>query len=186
MNLYFYLGTIASFFLALTAAAAGAGQLPPGIAGTYHSTNGFVAYVVNGATVPLAGSTCQLTQPFSFSAFGSESGSISYAFNCSTGFQAQAQGDDFNPSRGPYQNGYNSISSFYIVNNSGIVEAVERDQTTTWGFGSMVNYQHQKLVIVGPVTNANGQKTLSFELRNDQTNVQNDQITVYHMDLIQD
>jgi len=149
------------------------------LAGYWHSVGGYVSNVSD--------STCYTTQSFSWVTAGADSANFTYSFSCSTGYQGQSQALDFNPDNGTYQNGYNSVSSEFLVNSSNIVDGIQREQTTTWGFGSMVNYQYQTVRIVGPSSSGpNGQQTLSFDLTNSQSNVNGGQGTTYHLDLVRD
>jgi hypothetical protein len=155
------------------------------LSGSYHSSSGFVGTLVQGTVAAESGTSCQTSQSLVISTSSPDVGSITYSFSCSDGFQGQVQGDDFNPAAGSYVNGYNTISSQFL-STAGTVTGIERDQLTTWGFGNMVSYQHQNIYITSLSLTAAGKKTVTFELRNDQTNQNNDSVTVYHLELIQD
>jgi hypothetical protein len=151
-------------------------DLLPSISGAWHSVNG---YVLN-----YNGSVCYTTQGFYLNSNGSDSANFSYSFSCSTGYQGQMQGLDFNPKFGSYQNGYNTIFSQFIYNNNQQV-GLERKMTTTWGFGSMINFQYQTVRITVSKRDLEGRpEQLSFEVNNSQSNVQNGQATIYHLELI--
>jgi hypothetical protein len=152
-------------------------ELLNSIAGHWRSELG---YVLN-----YPGSSCFTTQSFAVFLTNPESANFSYSFACSTGYQAQMQGLDFNPERGTYQNGYNTITSRFLLNNDGRVFGIERHMMTTWGFGNMINYQYQtaRIKILSQNDSGNAQ-TLSLEIINSQSNVQNGQATTYYLNLI--
>lgn len=142
------------------------------IAGNWRSVRG---YVVNDNY-----SSCHTTQPVYINNMGGDSANFSYSISCSTGYQVQMQGLDFDPRLGSYDSGYNRIASQYLYNNSSIV-GIERKMTTTWGFGSMINFQYQTVrFFASPGT----PETLTLEISNSQSNVQNGQVTTYHFDLV--
>ena len=143
------------------------------LAGNWRSVQG---YVVN-----YQGSSCYTPQMFYVYNVGSDYANFSYSISCSNGYQAQMQGLDFNPRIGTYQSGYNTLSSKYLYNNNVIV-GIERKMTTTWGFGSMINFQYQTVKIMA-VPNSNG-NAITLEISNSQSNVQNGLVTTYHLDLV--
>jgi hypothetical protein len=142
------------------------------ITGSWHSVRG---YIVNDNY-----SSCYTTQPVYINNNGGDLANFSYSISCSNGYQVQMQGLDFNPKVGSYNSGYNRITSQYLYNNSTIV-GIERKMTTTWGFGSMINFQYQT---VRMITNPGSEETLTLEISNSQSNVQNGQVTTYHFDLV--
>ncbi len=145
------------------------------LAGNWQSVRG---YVENDLTT-----TCYTPQMFYLVESGQDAANFSYSVSCTNGFQVQMQGLDFRPSLGTYKNGYNSVSSRYVYNNSNLI-GFERKMTTTWGFGSMINFQYQTVRVVVTKMSLNGEPlSLDLQIINSQSNVQNGQSTIYHLEL---